>query len=627
MNTQEKEIFASDERHGQEVIGKEQVLKAAEILTKYKAGKTKLESRVIDHEEWFRMQHRRDTSKKKSKPTAWLFNSLANKHADFMDNFPDVTVLPREEADGQAAKDLTDILPVILEQNRFKQTYSRASWDKPKHGCAIYSVLWDSAKLNGLGDIAVNNVDVLNLFWEPGCMDIQKSKNVFFVYLADNDDLVSAYPFLNGKLGGIGFTLAQYRYDESIDTSGKTAVVDWYYKKRLENGRTVLHYCKFIGEHVLYASENDPQLADKGFYNHGKYPFVFDTLFPEEGTPFGFGYLDLQKETQTAIDEMTAALDRNVVQSTTKRYFTRIDGAINEKEFADPDKEFIHVAGSSLGEDSIRAHEVNMATGNVQNYLQYRVNELKENTSNRDFSSGGVSSGVTSGAAISALQEAGNKTSRDMIADTYFAFTQICELIIDLMRQFYNTPRTFRIMGENGEQAFTQFDAAAIGGRNLDAMGVSFGTAEPVFDITVKVHKLNPYARQAQNQDAINFYNMGFFNPANDVQALACLEYLEIENKDKLQQIIQQNGLNLRCQQQLYPLCLQMAMQLESVTPGIYAQVMSLLAPTQIGQQIIQAQQQALAVPAHKAAGEVQKKQNTVMEGGLRAAQSVAPRV
>mgnify|MGYP007015030243 FL=1 len=81
-------------------------------------------------------------------------------------------------------------------------------------------------------------------------------------------------------------------------------VVDWYYKRPDETGRMVLHYCKFCNGVVLYASQNDPALAESGLYDHGQYPFVFDPLFVEEDSPAGFGYIDVMKDCQTAIDKM-----------------------------------------------------------------------------------------------------------------------------------------------------------------------------------------------------------------------------------------------------------------------------------------------------------------------------------
>ena len=53
-------------------------------------------------------------------------------------------------------------------------------------------------------------------------------------------------------------------HEDTIDTSKKVQVIDWYYKRRmpLKNSgvRNVLHYCKFIPGVVLYASENDKEL-------------------------------------------------------------------------------------------------------------------------------------------------------------------------------------------------------------------------------------------------------------------------------------------------------------------------------------------------------------------------------
>lgn len=106
-------------------------------------------------------------------------NCILSKHADAMDCYPEPTVLPREPGDREEAGKLTRILPVILKKNGFKRTYSSAWWYKLKSGCAVYGVFWDAAKLNGLGDISIRRMDLLNLFWEPGVTDIQDSPHFF----------------------------------------------------------------------------------------------------------------------------------------------------------------------------------------------------------------------------------------------------------------------------------------------------------------------------------------------------------------------------------------------------------------------------------------------------------------
>ena len=88
--------------------------------------------------------------------------------------------------------------------------------------------------------------------------------------------------------------------------------------------------------------------------------------------------------------------------------------------------------------------------GNLITYRDDRVSELKEISGNRDVSQGGTTSGLTAASAIAALQEAGSKLSRDMLKSAYRAFTKECYLVIELMRQFYDEERIYRITGEGG---------------------------------------------------------------------------------------------------------------------------------------------------------------------------------
>ena len=526
-------------------IGQEQLRQANLTLQKYKEGKANLEQRVIDNEEWYRLRHwecLRGKKKQQVEPvSAWLLNAIANKHADAMDNYPAPNILPRERDDVEEARRLSDIVPVVLEQTGYEGTYSEAWWDKLIGGTAIYGVFWDSGKLNGLGDIAVEPVDVLNLFWEPGITDIQDSANVFHLSLADNKALESSYPQLSGNLGGSTLDISKYVYDDTVDTSGKSVVVDWYYKKQVGQ-TTVLHFCKYVNDTVLYATENDETMAQRGWYDHGKYPFVFDPLFRIKGTPCGFGYIDIGKGAQEYIDRGDQAVMQNMLSNAKPRYFIRSDGSVNEAEYGDMTKDFVHTDGN-LGQDSILPIAGKGLSSIYLNVLDRKVEELKETTGNRDVSTGGSTSGVTAASAIAAMQEAGSKLSRDSNKAAYRAFREIVLLVVELIRQFYDLPRQFRIIGANGEQSFISYtNAGLLPQAQGNDFGVDMGYRVPLFDIEIAAEKASPYSKLSQNELALQFFGAGFFNPQLTDQALACLEMMDFDGKDRMMQRIAQNG-------------------------------------------------------------------------------------
>ena len=528
-------------------IGKEDITKAAELLKKYKDGKANLENRVVEDEQWWKLNHwevLRHKSNNTLQPTsAWLFNSLLNKHADALDNYPEPIVLPREAADEQSAKTLTSVLPVILEQNEFEQTYSDNWWEKLKHGTAAYGVFWNSKKENGLGDIDVKEIDLLKIFWEPGITDIQKSANLFIVDLIDREQLASAYPKLADELKAAGdvITAKEYIYDDTVDTSDKALVVDWYYHRVNASGLKVLHYCKFCGDVLLYASENDPAYADRGYYDHGRYPVVFDTLFPEKGTPVGFGYVAICKDPQMYIDKLSANILEKSLMATKVRYFVLNNTGVNEEEFLDWTKPLVHVEGSSLEDTRLRQIETGTVDGASLNILQLKIEEMKDTAGNRDVNSGGTGSGVTAAAAIAALQEAGNKTSRDMIAAAYRAYVGICTLCIELIRQFYDETRYFRVTGNAaGSYEFVPLNNRGMVEQTVTPENGTPYLRHPVFDLKIQAQKSNPFSQMALNETAKELYGMGVFNPDRAQEAMVLLSMMQFEGKEKVVEQVMQ---------------------------------------------------------------------------------------
>ena len=528
-----------------QVIGREQIQAAQLTLNKYKEGKANLEKRIVENEQWFKLRHwecmRKSVTNQVEPTSGWLFNAIANKHADAMDNFPSPNVLPREEGDKGEAEMLSSILPVILEQNDFEETYDNVQDYRLKAGTGIYGIFWDKSKLNGLGDITIRKVDIINLFWESGITDIQMSRNLFHVELMDNDLLLGAYPQLEGKLGNATMDISKYIYDDTVDTNNKSAVVDWYYKKQ-QNGRTVLHYVKYVNDVVLFATENDPQFAERGWYDHGLYPFVFDPLFSVEGTPCGFGYIDIGKSAQEYIDRGNQAIMQNMLANAKPRHFIRNDGSVNEEEYADLSKDFIHVDGN-LGQDSILPVQGKPLNDIYVSVINNKIDELKEVTGNRDVSTGGTTGGVTSASGIASLQESSSKLSRQDNKASYRAFRKVCLMVIELIRQFYDMPRCFRIMGENGVARFVQYSNAGIQPQAQGIqMGVDMGYRLPLFDLEITASRQSPYSRASQNDLALQFYQAGFFNPQMADQALACLDMMDFDRKHFIMQKIAQNG-------------------------------------------------------------------------------------
>lgn len=526
----------------------------ARKLNDYKSGKANLENRVKDNQLWWRLMHsevKRMPGDKLPDPTsAWLTNVILAKHAARMDAFPEATVLPRQLDDEPEAQSLSDIIPAVLDRCDFKETFSQIGWDKQISCCGVYFVGWNQNKYNGLGEIDIKPVDILNIFWEPGINDIQESKYVFVVKLEDKDLLKEKYPDLLGD--GKAYkskviTPTEYVYEDNINTDDKDAVVDVYYKRSI-NGRDVLHYAKFVQDTVLYATENmtqpitdamgnviGPPVSEKGLYDHGRFPFVFESVFPVKGSIAGIGYVDICKNPQRYIDIMGGAILKNVQDNATPRYFFRTDAGINKEQFNDLSKRIVECNGN-LGEDAVRLIQTKGLDGNVLSYYQYKIDEMKQTAGNRDVNSGGTEGGVIAASAIAIMQESGNAISRDENDAAYRAYKEIILFCIELIRQFYTLPRFFRIEGERGIVNYVSYSNAKLQGIQTFGVNGEEYWRIPEFDLNVEAAVEPDYSKSSQNTLALQFYQSGFFNPENYIASVQCLDMMDFKGKEKMQQ-------------------------------------------------------------------------------------------
>lgn len=550
-------------------IGELEVQQATERCKRYQDQMRSLHRRITENEEYYRQRYENLMGKDEikaypKKSSGYLLNAIINKVADIMDNYPQADIMPREKSDEETATVLSKIVPVILQRNHFTKTYYNCALEKVKNGFSILGVFWNPLA-EGIGEVEVSQIDAANLVWSPGIKDIQESREVFLLKDVENDTLRGMYPELEGKLGGNDEVIPRYQEDDYIDRTDMTTVYDWYYKKtvgvEVEGQvfpRTVLHYCKFCAGHVLYSSEDDPRIQG-GWYDDGKYPFVFDVLYPVKNTPYGFGLIDMMREPQEYIDRLDMSIIQNALANARPRYFSKEGGGIDEDEFTDFSKMIVHYVGTA---QDIMPMEVNQLPGIYATILQNKKEELKENSGNRDFSQGTTSGGVTAASAIAALQEASSKTSRTINIISYESFEELVKMMIDRMQQFYTVSRTYRITEPEGER-FLSVDAETLRPESVmdESLGQAVGGRKPIYDIEVSAEKASPYSKIANNEFAKELFNMGAFNPQLADQILPTLQMMDFDRKQEVistvtknQQLFRQNQMMQQLLQGLAPM-------------------------------------------------------------------------
>ena len=115
-------------------------------------------------------------------------------------------------------------------------------------------------------------------------------------------------------------------------------------------------------------------------------------------------------------------------------------------------------------------------------------------------------------------------------------------MVIERIRQFYDLPRKFRIRGQLGTEEYVTYSNQNLKQQEMLGLGGDAVWRKPVFDIEVSAQKSSEYTRLSQNELALQFYQLGFFDPARTDQALATLDMMDFDGKDEISQKIAQNG-------------------------------------------------------------------------------------
>lgn len=453
--------------------------------------------------------------------TAYILAAVENKYADYIDNYPQPNFLAREADDEKTAELLTKIVPVQLEMAGFKEAYKQNIRRKLICGTGVYGVFYDRHS----AEIKIKSIDLMNVFSDMSVCDIQESEFLFISAAVPSDEMKKFYPeaaeLFDDEVTVEGYEEDKVRY-------GCCEIIDCYYKK---NGG--VHLMKFCGGNVIWTSEDS---EPGGIYEHGEYPIVYDVMYPDPDSPFGFGMVDTTKNPQLYIDMLDGAILKSALLAASPKWFIAKNAGINTKEFADASREIIECA--SIDENHVRRVELSAMNGAIMEHRDKKINELKEVAASRDVSTGGSVGGVTAASAITALQEAGDKQSRAIISDSFDAYKRVVTLVIELMRQFFDEDRVFRIAGESGRNEFVTFTRERLirASSECDALGFPIGTKykKAEFDVDVVPQRQNAFRRETNNQTVLALYQNGLFNPDSIDVSLVVLSAMQFDGKERI---------------------------------------------------------------------------------------------
>jgi hypothetical protein len=595
---------------------KERLEKARSRLKEFSEARKALELRILTDEEWYRRRNYDERQLKllhdkhipifspwemfgiggagsgrvhkpgrEESTSAFLFKAIRNKHSDAMDNIPNVYVRPREANDIEASKILRDVLNPILKRAGFEEAYD-ANWiEKPKHGTGVYGVFWDDDK----EDLSIKAVELLRLFWQPGINDIQDSSDMFYLTFVPGAKLKNMYPKI--RFSGVGVELGApitppryidentYELDEAEfgaelgEVPNMACVVDWYYKKMADRDgkrKEILHLCRFVGNQVLFCSE-DEDGYDNGWYEDGRFPFVFDVMYAEKGTPAGYGLISTGRGEQQYIDRLDSNIIRQALNATKPLYLYDGQMPASIKTLEDDNVTFLYVDGVQLAKEHLLEWTRSPPDTNSIAVRQQKISELKELTSNRDISDGGTVPGIKTASGMSLMKAAADKSSRDFIQESWRCFEKITQLALSRIRQFYTDKKIFRIAGDKAKklaeetlvaqyenEAFVMFDAEVLRSRkeyrpvsSEEALTLPFGEKlvrdgnrllrevvikdyNPEFDIEISSQSKNPVSQIQDNETVMNLLSAGLLNPGNEELLLTVCELIDVGNKEAL---------------------------------------------------------------------------------------------
>ena len=564
------------------------VTEAYQFLRLFKSGCQDYHQKIRDNREIVRMKDpfqdlmgKRYEGEPKMIQLQTLKSTFNNCVADQLDNMPEASLLPERPNMQSVAEDMSDVVRFVFNQNGYEELHRRRVEDY-FIGTALTQIAWDEDMDHGKGNVALIRWPIEAFLWDPSAPDIQDARALIKCTDHPLSWYAAHYPDAAQYIGAdseehdmsLSEAVATLNGDE-----GKAMMMEyWYRRYDAEKRRYTINVAYLAGGALLEKHE--------AVYDHGMYPFVMEPFNYIEGQPVGDGLIDQLAPMMRYVNRYAHYMDENARMSAKNRLLVRKNANLDMDALADFDQNII--VGDNIDDDAVKWFQSKPFNGIITQQMMQFQTDIKQDSGQSQWTRGETAGGVTAASAISALQEAGGKITREHTLMLNQGFKKIVEQVLWLVCQFYTERKEQMITGKDGKSREVLMSAEHLRGDDLppegmppeellqkmDQMlpgeGAALGLgsrirkhaqekakrkrknsfAPPPYTVQVQVSRRNPLRVQAQNELYIQAYTMAA--QAGQVFPLKVLfELLVVDGKDRIMPILEEVDQTTQMIQQL----------------------------------------------------------------------------
>lgn len=494
--------------------------------TYYRDEWQRLDDNVTIYEGTYWGENDADVIRNDRKPrmtTPMITSCIENIKADLMDELPEAVILPDAAGDAPlvTAKVLTKVVEQELDACDWEGEYVKGVQDFLQDGWCVFEAGHDPLENNGLGGAFIHHVMNKNFMCDPQTPNLQDGRACFVIDVKPWDWFKQHYPDIFPYMTGDEGLIEADRIENTTEPTfvKSLRLIEMWVKEFDPDNRTAaVHFVRVAGHQVI---EDSKLTYERGYYEHGLFPFRICTLYPQKGSALGLGICDLFKDTQRYADKLNAILLENALRARTPRLFIQ-EGLVDIEDVRDFSREAIEVQGNL--EAAVKWMDTQPLPSYMMNFAQMMQQSIKNEAGSNDQSRGQTAGGVTAASAITALQDMSTKRSRMEARELQRGFKECVRMMIEIMREKDIVPRDI-VITLGGQAVIMPFDSRSLYREDGKGRKVPIEAI-----VSIKTSRQTRFSKMAHNELVLQFVNM--FQGTAD--PLIMMEALEMDDKEQI---------------------------------------------------------------------------------------------